>query len=133
MLQDVVTCIREKCTIDELGERRERFADRHLKTGQEMERLFRRYLRDTAPVARSVELAARCAFSLDELRYQYPDEIRVDGRTPPQELERLTWKKATERYPEGIDGKERNQPEHEQDRKRAEEGKRRWMRGEIGG
>src|SRR3546814_7680414 len=42
MLQDVVTCIREKCTIDELGERRERFADRHLKTGQEMERLFRR-------------------------------------------------------------------------------------------
>src|SRR3546814_7406435 len=59
MLQDVVTCIREKCTIDELGERRERFADRHLKTGQEMERLFRRYLRDTAPVARSVELAAR--------------------------------------------------------------------------
>ncbi len=113
MLHDVVTCIREKCTIDELGERRERFADRHLKTGQEMERLFRRYLRDTAPVARSVDLAARCAFSLDELRYQYPDEIRVAGRTPQQELERLTWKKAPERYPEGIDGKVRDQLEHE--------------------
>jgi error-prone DNA polymerase len=113
LLQDVVTCIREKCTIDSLGDRRERFADRHLKTGQEMERLFRRYLKDTAPVARSAELAARCTFSLDELRYQYPDEITVPGRTPQQELERLTWAKAPERYPDGIDGKVRDQLVHE--------------------
>ncbi|MBS0480000.1 MAG: PHP domain-containing protein, partial [Proteobacteria bacterium] len=41
LLQDIVTCIREKCTVDELGDRRERFADRHLKTAEEMERLFR--------------------------------------------------------------------------------------------
>ncbi|MBN8848049.1 MULTISPECIES: error-prone DNA polymerase [unclassified Sphingomonas] len=113
LLQDVVTCIREKCTIDELGDRRERIADRHLKTGQEMERLFRRYLEDTGPVARSAELAARCAFSLDELKYQYPDEIRVPGRTPQQELERLTWARAPERYPEGLDGKVRAQLAHE--------------------
>ena len=94
MLQDVVTCIREKCTIDELGARRERFADRHLKTGQEMERLFRRYLKDASPVSRTLEIAARCSFSLEELRYQYPDEINVPGRTPQEELERLTWEKA---------------------------------------
>jgi len=66
-----------KCTIDTLGAARERFADRYLKTGEEMERLFRRYLKDTRPVARSVEFAARCTFSLDELKYQYPDEIQV--------------------------------------------------------
>jgi len=113
LLQDVVTCIREKCTIDALGDRRERFADRHLKTAAEMERLFRRYLKDASPVARSVELAARCAFSLEELRYQYPDEIHVPGRTPQQELERLTWEKAPERYPDGLEGKVRDQLDHE--------------------
>ncbi len=113
LLQDVVTCIREKCTVDELGDRRERFADRHLKTAEEMERLFRRYLKDASPVARSVEMAARCRFSLAELRYQYPDEIAEPGRTPQQELERLTWEKAPIRYPEGIEGKIRTQLEHE--------------------
>jgi error-prone DNA polymerase len=113
LLQDVVTCIREKCTVDTLGSARERFADRYLKTGEEMERLFRRYLKDPSPVWRSVELAARCTFSLDELKYQYPDEIRVAGRTPQEELERLTWEKAPERYPDGIEGKVREQLEHE--------------------
>ena len=113
LLQDVITCIREKCTIDQLGSARERFADRHLKSAQEMERLFRRYLGRTDPVTRSVELAARCTFSLDELQYQYPDEIRVAGRTPQQELERLTWEKAPERFPDGVDGKVRIQLEHE--------------------
>ncbi|MFS2108634.1 error-prone DNA polymerase [Sphingomonas sp. Sphisp140] len=113
LLQDVVTCIREKCTIDELGERREAIADRHLKTAAEMERLFRRNLGDTRPVARSLEIAERCTFDLEQLRYQYPDEIRVPGRTPQQELERLTWEKAPERYPEGVTPKIRAQLEHE--------------------
>ncbi|EKU72572.1 error-prone DNA polymerase [Sphingobium yanoikuyae] len=112
-LQDVVTCIREKCTIDTLGRTRERFADRYLKTGAEMTRLFRRYLKDSSPVARSVEFARRCAFSLDELKYQYPDEIQVPGRTPQEELERLTWEKAPMRYPQGVDNKVRRQLEHE--------------------
>ena len=113
MLQDVVTCIREKCTIDALGDRRERFADRYLKSAAEMERLFSRYLGDMSPVARTVEFADRCTFSLDELRYQYPDEIGGSGRTPQQELERLTWEKAPQRYPQGIEGKIRAQLEHE--------------------
>ncbi|MFX6149084.1 hypothetical protein ABTF39_19850, partial [Acinetobacter baumannii] len=86
---------------------------RHLKTGEEMERLFRRYLKDATPVSRTLEVAKRCTFSLEELRYQYPDEISVPVRTPQVELERLTWEKAPERYPEGIEGKVRTQLEHE--------------------
>jgi error-prone DNA polymerase len=113
MLQDVVTCIREHCTIDELGHRRERFADRQLKSGEEMRRLFQRYLKDMTPVARSLEVAARCSFSLNELRYQYPDEIGDSGCTPQAELERLTWAKAPDRYPDGVDAKVRTQLEHE--------------------
>lgn len=113
LLQDVVTCIREKCTIDDLGDRREAIADRHLKPGQEMERLFKRYLGDARPVARSMEIAERCSFDLEQLRYQYPDEIRVAGRTPQQELERLTWEKAPERYPDGVTPVVRAQLEHE--------------------
>ncbi|OPZ02168.1 MAG: Error-prone DNA polymerase [Alphaproteobacteria bacterium ADurb.BinA305] len=113
LLQDVVTCIREKCTIDDLGDRRERFADRHLKSGEEMARLFRRYMGDDGPVLRSAELASRCSFSLDALRYQYPDEIGTSGRTSQQELERLTWEKAPLRYPEGVSAEVRAQLSHE--------------------
>jgi error-prone DNA polymerase len=113
LLQDVVTCIREKCTIDTLGHARERFADRYLKAGAEMERLFARYLKDTGPVTRTVAFARQCTFSLAELQYQYPDEIQVPGRTPQQELERLTWEKAPLRYPQGIDDNVRAQLDHE--------------------
>ena len=73
ILQDVVTCIREGCTIDDAGYRRERFADRHLKAPEEMARLFAAY---PEAVARSSEIAARCTFSLAELSYQYPDELQ---------------------------------------------------------
>lgn len=113
LLQDVVTCIRERCTVDNLGDRLERFADRYLKKASEMDRLFRRYLRDALPVSRSVEMAARCRFSLAELRYQYSDEIAEPGRTPQQELQLLTWEKAPIRYPDGIEGKIRAQLEHQ--------------------
>ena len=113
LLQDVVTCIREKCTIDQLGDARERFADRHLKNTSEMVRLFERYLGSTDCVARTAEIAASCTFSLNELGYQYPDEVSDPARTPQQELERLTWEKAPARYPDGIDNKVRAQLEHE--------------------
>ena len=113
MLQDVVSCIREKCTIDQLGKRRERFADRHLKSAEELERLFQRYLGDVTPVHRSVGIARACRFSLSDLEYSYPDEVGPSGLSPQQELERLTWEKAPDRYPEGVPGKVRPQLEHE--------------------
>ena len=99
ILQDVVTCIREGCTIDDAGFRRERSADRHLKSPDEIARLFRRY---PEAVARTVEIAGRCRFSLSELRYQYPDESDVPGETPQAALERLVQESIPLRYPDGL-------------------------------
>ena len=102
ILQDVVTCVRHNCTIDEAGFRRERHADRYLKPPGEMARLFGRY---PEALARTVEIAARCRFSLDELAYQYPEEATMPGLTPQQALEKLTFEGAAERYPEGVPDK----------------------------
>jgi error-prone DNA polymerase len=102
ILQDVVTCIRHNCTIDDAGFRRERHADRYLKAPQEMARLFSRY---PQALARTAEIADRCRFSLDELAYQYPEERTMPGLTPQQALEVQTWEGAAERYPEGVPDK----------------------------
>ena len=99
ILQDVVTCIRHNLTIDALGDRRERHADRYLKPPEEMHRLFGRY---PEALARTLEIVERCRFSLDELAYQYPEERDDPALTPQQTLERLTWAGAAERYPEGL-------------------------------
>jgi error-prone DNA polymerase len=110
LLQDVVTCIRHKVTIDELGHRRERHADRYLKSPAEIARLFGRY---PEAVARTLHLAERCRFSLDELAYQYPEERDDPALTPQQALEKLTWQGAAERYPEGLPDRVRSTLEHE--------------------
>src|SRR6202142_1796805 len=83
ILQDVVTCIRYSVTIDELGDRRDRHADRYLKSPEEMHRLFARY---PEALARTVEIVERCRFSLDELAYQYPEERADPSLTPQQTL-----------------------------------------------
>ncbi|MCQ9156305.1 error-prone DNA polymerase [Acidomonas methanolica] len=99
ILQDVVTCIRHGTTIDRAGFARERHADRHLKPPEEMARLFSRY---SEAIDRSMEIVERCTFSLDDLAYQYPDEITVPGRAPQEELEGLTWESARAFYADGI-------------------------------
>ncbi len=109
-LLDVVTCIREKCIIDEAGWRLESNAERHLKSAADMARLFRGY---EPALARTLEIADRCTFSLDELRYEYPDEITADGVPPQQQLERLTWQGAKRRYPGGPTAEVRKMIEHE--------------------
>ncbi len=101
ILQDVVTCIREGCTIDDAGFRRERHADRHLKPPEEMARLFERY---PEAVARTAQIAERCRFSLSELCYQYPHEA-MPGRTAQQVLEDFTWEAAARKYPDGVSDK----------------------------
>ncbi len=94
-LQDVLTCIREGCTIAEAGYRLAANAERHLKAPQEMARLFRG--RKDA-VERSLEIVERCRFNLDELRYEYPEEPVPEGQTPQQCLTELTWQGAAERF-----------------------------------
>ncbi|RMC36172.1 error-prone DNA polymerase [Paracoccus alkanivorans] len=105
-LQDLLTCIREHCTIDEAGFRLERNAERHLKEPQEMARLLGGH---EAAVARSVELAEACRFSLDELAQDYPAESAGQSATPQEELERLTWLGAQRRFPMGPSDKRRGQ------------------------
>ena len=99
ILQDVVTCIREGCTIDQAGFRRERTIDRHLKSPVEMTRLFARH---PDAVARTLEIVERCRFSLADLRYQYPDEVEDPFLTAQETLERLVWDSVPRRYPDGL-------------------------------
>ncbi|GGE20093.1 error-prone DNA polymerase 2 [Aureimonas endophytica] len=110
ILQDVVTCIRHGVTIDDAGFRRERHADRFLKPPPEMHRLFKRY---PEALARTLEIADRCRFSMDELAYQYPEEKQFPDLTPQEALAKLTWEGAAERYPEGLPPSVRRNLEHE--------------------
>ncbi len=110
ILQDVVTCIREGCTIDDAGFRRERSGDRHLKGAPEMTRLFECY---PEALARTLEIADRCRFSLSELRYQYPNESERPDETPQQALERAVGEGARLRYPEGLPPDVEAQLQHE--------------------
>ena len=101
MLQDVVTAIREKCTIDQLGFRRERNADRHIKSPAEMARRFKDY---PEALHASAAIVERCTFSLRELSdlYRYPDEIVMTRRTPQQALEKLARNALQAKFPAGA-------------------------------
>jgi error-prone DNA polymerase len=94
-LQDVLTCIREGCTIRDAGYRLAANAERYLKPPPEMARLFRGH---EDAVERSLEIVERCRFSLDELRYEYPEEPVPEGLTPQQRLAELAWQGAAERF-----------------------------------
>ena len=96
-LADVLTCIREGCTIDSIGDRRLANGEHRLKSGEELARIFHRY---PAALRRTVEIADRCAFRMDQLRYQYPDEAR-DGEPAQSRLERLAHEGLRWRYPGG--------------------------------
>ena len=96
-LQDVLTCIREKTTIDAIGRRLQANAERHLKPAQEMARLFRDV---PEAIAETMRFASRIHFSLDQLRYQYPDEPVPPGKTAQRHLEDLTWAGARRTIPD---------------------------------
>jgi len=95
-LLDVVTCVREKCTLSQAGFRLAVNAERHLKSPVEMARLFKNF---PDAIARTVKIADACTFSLGQLQYEYPDEPVPPGKTAQQHLEDLTWAGAAERYP----------------------------------
>jgi error-prone DNA polymerase len=111
-LQDVLTCIRETCTIQEAGLRLAANAERHLKPPEEMARLFARF---PGAVERSAEIAERIQFDLSQLRYEYPDEPVPPGKTAIQHLRDLSWAGAGWRYPDGVPEKVRKVVAHELD------------------
>ncbi len=110
MLQDVVTCIREKCTLAEAGFLLEPNAERYLKSPEEMARLFEAW---PDALRATIDIADRCQFSLDELRYEYPEEVVEPGISALEDLERRTWAGARARYPNGVDGAVSKQIVHE--------------------
>jgi error-prone DNA polymerase len=109
-LQDVVTCVREKCTIHNAGFRLHANAERYLKPIDEILRLFRQY---PNAIRQTQLIAEACIFSLDQLKYQYPKEIITDGRTPQEELTFLAWQGAGQIYGEQVPDKIRANIEYE--------------------
>ncbi|WP_432448856.1 error-prone DNA polymerase [Aliiroseovarius marinus] len=96
-LADVLTCMREHITIDQIGTRALANGERRLKAGGDMARVFRTH---PAALRRSVEIADQCSFDLGELSYEYPHE-ETDGETPLARLERLAKEGLKRRYPGG--------------------------------
>lgn len=108
-LQDIMTCIREKCTIYTAGFKLHQNAERYLKPEKEMIRLFAQY---PEAIERTQEIAEACQFSLSELKYVYPEEI-TNGRPPFEELEELAWKGAKDYYGEPLPEKVMQNINHE--------------------
>ena len=109
-LHDVVTAIRCRRSLQVLGNELHPNGERHLKSAAQLLRLF---AGRTPLLAGTQEVADRCTFSLDELRYEYPEEIVPDGLTPQQHLTNLTWRGARRRYPDGVPDKVRDLIVHE--------------------
>lgn len=109
-LQDVVSAIRESTTIDALGYRRERFMDRHLKSPAEMERRFAAF---PDAIQASADIAEACTFDLGEIRYQYPYEQVIDGKSAQEALAILTHDAAAAKFPGGVPDAYAKQIAHE--------------------
>ncbi len=101
-VQDVLTCIREKTTIDEACFRLQANAERYLKPADEMARLFKGY---EPALARTLEIVKACAFNLDELKYHYPSEPIPPGKTANQHLRNLVFAGARKRFGDKVPGK----------------------------
>ena len=99
LLHDCLIAIRFGQTIDQIRCERLENSTYHLRSKDELSRLYQ-----VAPDAleRTTEIAARCGFNLDQLRYEYPIELAPEGVRPLDHLKRLTWEGAKQRYPAGV-------------------------------
>ena len=107
-LQDVITAVRLGQPVSECGFALQPNAEAHLRSRARLAALYPPDL-----LANTLVVAQRCGFSLDELRYQYPLETVLPGRTPAQTLRQFTLEGAARRYPEGIAAPVRELIEHE--------------------
>ena len=99
LMQDCVTAIRNGMTIDQVHQHRFANSQRHLRSLAEIADLYRDV---PDAIARTGEIADRCSFQLDELRYEYPEEIAPPGMSLIEHLKRLTWEGAKQRWPGGV-------------------------------
>lgn len=109
-LHDVVTAIRLRTTVAQTGEFLEPNAERHLRPLAQLRAI---YADIPEALDRTREIAGQCTFQLDELRYEYPEELAPAGSTPIQYLRQLTEAGAAERYPQGVPEKVRRLLDHE--------------------
>ena len=109
-LYDILTAVRAGTTVAAAAELLQPNAERYLKSPEQMHSLFSEI---PEAVQRTLEIAGRCTFSLDELKYEYPQELAPPGMTPLEHLQQLTWAGAHQRYPQGIPPKVRGLIEHE--------------------
>ncbi|HGG04794.1 MAG TPA: error-prone DNA polymerase, partial [Aliiroseovarius sp.] len=106
---DVLSAIRLGLKVDNLGRAAQPNAEKRLRSEPEMLRLFAGH---EAAVHVSGDIAARCGFSLDELRYEYPSEGTQD-ETPQQRLHRLAHAGLRRRYPDGASARVKKLMAHE--------------------
>jgi len=97
-LADILSCMREKVTIDNIGLHAQPNAERRIKSEFEMRRVFRDY---PEAITNTTEIMSQCTFSLDSLKYEYPDEV-LEGEAPDDRLRRLTALGLKWRYPDGV-------------------------------
>jgi error-prone DNA polymerase len=109
-LQDIVTCIRSGCTLSTAGTRIRANAEHDLLSPADMQALF---ADDPAALARTLEIAERCTFSLADIRYRYPGERIPDGHTESDWLRALTYEGASRRFPQGLPESMREQLDRE--------------------
>ncbi|MGB6008175.1 error-prone DNA polymerase [Castellaniella sp.] len=107
-LQDVMTAIRLGKTVHECGYALQPNAERHLRSRLRLARLY-----PAEALAETVRMARGCHFSLDQLRYEYPEELVPAGVSPATWLRQETLKGARRRFPQGLPPPVRNQIEHE--------------------
>ncbi|KQW36548.1 error-prone DNA polymerase [Rhizobacter sp. Root404] len=107
-LQDVLTATRIGKPLTECGLDLQPNAERHLRTRLRLAQTFPEDL-----LAETLVVAARCVFSLEDLRYQYPDEVVPTGHTSSSYLRQITYEGAGRRWPQGMPAKVQLQIEHE--------------------
>jgi error-prone DNA polymerase len=107
-LHDVLTAVRVKTPIAQCGRELAPNAERYLRPLYRLARIY-----PTELLMQTQAIAERCTFSLDELRYEYPEEIVPPGETPATWLRRATYEEAKTRYPDGMPEKVKSTVEHE--------------------
>ncbi|HET9576462.1 MAG TPA: error-prone DNA polymerase [Usitatibacter sp.] len=96
-LQDVMTAIRLRCPLAQAGRRLHPNAERYLRAIGRISGIYPARL-----LAAALDVASRCSFSLDEIRYEYPEELVPAGETPATHLRKLTYEGLARRYPQGA-------------------------------